>query len=256
MGAKMLRRMLLVAGAVTLLGSVAAISAAASSRTSSGTPFAGKTPAQVLGMAKAAALKKGSVHWVEDVKIGSGTTFHIFSDAGRTQGKQIVTGTAGTGTILLVSAEKLYAKGDATFLEQNLPVPQHEATKYAGRWIAVPSSSSDYAGFASGLTVSSMLPGQAPSAPLHFTKPITIDGKSVVGVSGNFDRSEGKTGWVGTQVLYISRAPYLPMEMTQHGTISDGERITDTSHMSDYGESVVVTAPAKSIPISSIPGTS
>jgi len=162
-----------------------------------------------------------------------------------------------SGTVLVVSTQMEYAKGDATFLEQDLQVSQDEATKYAGQWIAVPSSSSDYAALALGLTISPLLPRQAPSAPLRFTKPTTIDGKSVVGVSGNFDTPEREAGWVGTQVLYISTAaPYLPIEMTQHGTIGNGETLTDASHMSDYGESVVVTAPANSIPISSIPGTS
>jgi hypothetical protein len=233
-------------------------------------------------MAKAAALAKGSVHWVLDVKVDSGRAVHIVTDAGRTQGEQIITGTGGgtvitglggTGTNLLVSAQMGYLKGDATFLGQNLQVPRDEATKYAGRWIAVPSYSSDYAGLASWLTVSSLLPGLEPTAPLRFTKPTTINGKNVVGVSGNFP-TISPAGWVGTQVFYVSTAPpYLPIAITQDGIISApalslalscpaqhcptaSEPITEAIHLSDYGESVVVKVPAKSIPISSIPGTS
>jgi len=243
--------------AVILLGLVGAISAASSSSTSSATAFAGKTPEQVVAMANAAALAKKSMHWVEDVKMGSGTTLQFVSDSGMTQGKQIITGTSGKGTVLLVSTQMAYAKGDATFLEQNLQVPQGEATQYAGRWIAVPSSSSSFAGLALGLTLSPLLPREAPSAPLRLTKPTTIDGKSVVGVTGGFDTSEGEQGWAGTQVLYISTvAPHVPIAWTQHGTMAGGAAISDSSHTSDYGESVVVTAPANFIPISSIPGAS
>ena len=242
---------------VILLGLVAAISAACSSNTSSATPFAGKTPAQVLAMAHAAALAKGSQHWVEDVKIGSGTSLQFVTDAGTPQGKQTITGTSGTGTVLLVSAQMAYAKGDATFLEQNLQVPSDEASTYAGRWIAVPSSSPSFGGLTLGLTVPPLLPREAPSAPLRLTKLTTIDGKSVMGVTGGFDTSEAAEGWVGTQVLYISTvAPYVSIAMTQHGTMAGGATITDSNHTSDYGESVVVTAPSGSIPISSIPGTS
>jgi hypothetical protein len=243
--------------AISLVGSVSltACSSGKSSSTSSN-GLSGKSPAQVLAMAKAAALAKGSMRWVEDVKIGGGIEHFVYvTDAGVTQGKQIITGSIGSGTELLVSAQMAYAKGDATFLAYNLQVPQDEATKYAGRWIAVPSSSSEYAGLAAGLTASPLPPRLAPSAPLRFTKPTTIDGKSVVGVSGAFDTPEREAGWSGTQVLYISTAaPYLPVELTQHGTMSNGVTITDANHTSRYGESVVVRAPANSIQISSIPG--
>jgi hypothetical protein len=242
--------------AAIVLSSVAAISAACGSSTSSTTPVTDKPAARLLAAAQAAALAKGSMHWIEDVKVGSGTTQRFVSDAGTTQGKQIITGTNGTGTILLVPAQMLYARGDATFLEHIVQLSQHEATKYAGQWIAVPSSNSAYSGLALGLTVATLVPRQSPTAPLRFLKPTTIDGKSVVGVSGGFDTSEAETGWAGTQVLYISTAtPHLPVAMTQHGTVSGGGSITDAAHMSGYGEPVVMAAPARSIPISSILNT-
>jgi hypothetical protein len=243
--------------AAVVLAVVAVISAACSSSPSSSSPFAGKTPAQVLAMAKAAALGKGSMHWVEHVKLGSSGTVQLVTDAGMTHGRQAVTGSGGTATFLVVSPHMAYVKGDATSLAAYLQMPRPEAAKYAGRWIAVPSSSPAYAGAALGLTVSPLLPRVAPSAPLRFTKPTTIDGKSVVGVSGSFDTPEAAAGWAGTQVLYISTAaPYLPIELTQHGTAGNRQPLTDASHMSGYGEPVVVTAPAHSIPISSIPGMS
>jgi hypothetical protein len=242
--------------ATIVLALVAVISAACSSSPPGTSPFAGKTPAQVLAMAKAAALGKGSMHWVEHTKVGS-SILQFVTDAGMTHGSQVVTGSGGTATFLVVSPQMAYAKGDATSLATYLQVPRHEAMKYAGRWIAVPSSSPAYAGLALGLTLSSMLPGITPSAHLRFTQPATIDGKSVIGVSGSFDAPEAANGWAGKQVLYISTvAPYLPIELTQHGTLGNGQALTDASHMSDYGGPVVVTAPAHSIPISSIPGMS
>jgi hypothetical protein len=248
--------------AVTALTLVAASSAACSSSTSSGSsstpsasPFAGKTPAQVLAMATAAALAKGSVHVVDDDNIGGVGTMHWVTDAGTPQGKQIGAGSIGNCTILVTSAQVAYVRGNATCLENTLQVRPHEATTYAGQWIAVPSSSSEYAGLVTGVTDSSMMTGVTPSAPLRFTKPTTIDGKSVMGISGGL--GPYATGSVGTQVLYISTAaPYLPVAFVLHGTQSNGKPLTSSSHMSNYGESVVVTEPAHSILISSIPGTS
>ena len=248
--------------AATALALVAASSAACSSSTPSGSsgtpsasPFAGKTPAQVLAMATAAALAKGSVHVVDDDNIGGVGTVHWVTDAGTPQGKQIGAGSIGNCTILVTSAQVAYLRGDATCLENTLGLPPQEATTYAGRWIAVPSSSSDYSGLVTGVTDSSMMTGVTPSAPLRFTKPTTIDGKSVMGISGGL--GPYATGSVGTQVLYISTAaPYLPVAFVLHGTQSNGKPLTSSSHMSNYGESVVVTEPAHSIPLSSIPGTS
>ena len=229
--------------------------AACSSSTSSANPFAGKTPGQVLALSKAALLAKGSVHVVEDDNF-SGATQHIVSDAGTSQGKQVITSSTGNLTILLVSAQMAFIQGDSTYFEQTFNLPQDEATKYAGQWIAVPSSSSSYAPLVTFLTVSSVMTGETPSAPLRLTKPTTIDGKSVVGVSGGLGQYE-PSGFHGTQVLYISAvAPYLPVSVVYHETNGNGKTITATDHVSDYGESVSVTTPANSIPISSIPGAS
>jgi len=238
--------------AVTALAVVAATSAACSSSTSSASPFAGKTPRQVLAMAVNTALAKKSVHVAGDDNAPWGIV-HWVSDAGTPQGKQIVAGSF-TCTALVMSAQVAYLRGDATCLEVNLQFPRHEATKYAGRWIAVPSSSSEYASLVSGETDSSFMTGVIPWAPLRFTKPTTIGGKSVIGISGGLGPNAGA---VGTNVLYVSTAaPYLPVAFVVHGTDSNGKPLTSSGHMSNYGESVVVTEPAHSIPISSIPGTS
>jgi hypothetical protein len=249
--------------AATALALVAASSAACSSSTPSGSsstpsasPFAGKTPAQVLAMATAAALAKGSVHIVDDDNIGGVGTMHWVTDAGTPQGKQIGAGSIGNCTILVTSAQVAYVRGNATCLENTLGLPPQEATTYAGRWIAVPSSSSDYSGLVTGVTDSSMMTGVTPSAPLRFTKATTIDGKSVMGISGGLGPFAPTTS-AGTQVLYISTAaPYLPVAFVLHATQNTGKPLTSSAHMSNYGESVVVMEPAHSIPLSSIPGTS
>jgi len=229
-----------------LIGSVGFLPG--SSGASSHRPFSGKTPAQVLAIAEAAALAKGSVHWVERGTLGSGS-FEYVTDAGSSQGKQTVRSATGNGTILLVSPQMAYVNGDVVFMSF---LPDGDAIKYSGKWIALPSSNSAFEGYTLGLAMSSIFPGATPSAPLSFTKPTTFGGKRVVGISGSFDLPEHAQGAFGTQVMYVSTvAPYLPVGYTQRGTL-DGGSLIEATRMSRYGESVSVAAPANSIPVSSI----
>jgi hypothetical protein len=106
----------------------------------------------------------------------------------------------------------------------------------------------------SGLTIRELITNVSPTGILSFAKPTTIDGKSVVGVSGGLP--VWANGAPGTMVLYVSTAaPYLPVAAVVQGTNST-DKVTGTDHMSDYGKFVTVTAPPNSIPISSIPGAS
>ena len=222
--------------------------------------LSGKTPAQVLAMASTAALAKGSAHLVEDIRFGS-STFHLVADVGTTQGKQALTSSCGikscTSVFLVQSAQTGYLQGNAVFYEQNFTMSPTDATKYAGKWIAVPSSTSFYKNAATGLTMSSLITIDTPSAPLRFTQPTIVDGQHVVGVSGALG-PDPERGVGGTQVLYISTvAPYLPVACVIQSTgRSNGKPLDTTDHMSDYGEPVTVTAPANSIPFSSVPGLS
>ena len=61
-------------------------------------------------MATAAALAKGSVHWVADENIGGVGTVHWVDDAGTSQGKEIVAGSF-TCTLFVMSAQVAYARG-------------------------------------------------------------------------------------------------------------------------------------------------
>lgn len=154
--------------------------------------------------------------------------------------------------MVLAPTNVLYVRGNAAFLEQNMDLPATDATTYAGRWIAVPSRSAAFATLALGLTLPSMLPRQAPSAPLELLAPMTIDGQRVEGIAGNFDAPEAKMGWSGRQVLYVTTAsPHLPVALTQQGS-ANGGALTTSVRYSDYGQSVVVRAPADATAISSI----
>jgi len=239
---------LLMAFTLGMMGSVGLASGI--SGASSANPFSGKTPAQVLAMSRVAALAEGSVHVVENNTF-DGMPGHVVTSAGTTQGRQVLTGPyTGNATILLASARVLYVRGNVTFLG-GYRMTQEEATKYADKWIAIPSSSPYFAGTASFLTVSSVMTGVTPSAPLGFTKPKTFAGKRVVGISGG-PGPYTPSGSIGTQVLYISTAkPYLPVALVAHITLSAGA-LSFTDTFSRYGARVAVKAPANSIPISSI----
>jgi hypothetical protein len=108
-----------------------------------------------------------------------------------------------------------------------------------------------FAGTATFLTVSSVMTGVTPSAPLAFTKPKTFAGNRVVGISGGPGPYE-PTGSTGMQVLYISTVrPYLPVALVGRITFGGGT-LSFTDKLSRYGARVTVKPPANSIPISSI----
>ncbi len=212
--------------------------------------LSGKTSQQVLSIALAAVSAKGSCHWGENIRWG-GAYMHSRTHAGVTQGDQTIAGTLwGNGTILVVSPRMAYGKGDAKFLESQLNLTAQQAARYAGKWISVPSSNSSFAFFVGGLTLSSMTSGISPDSPLRLSKPTKVDGQDVVGVSGwapDFTRGEVM------DTLYVATAaPNLPVELVQRGT-ANGSTFTATDPFFDWGKTVTVRAPAKALPISSIP---
>ena len=232
------------------------------SRGPSSPPLSSKTPAQVLTIAKAAALAKGSAHTVSDMTLVGhinviGPTFltmHSVYDSGKAQGRQVLTGSAGNATFLLLSPPMGYVQGDASYLEQNFNMGLSDAAKHAGQWIAIPLISSSFAPAMTGLSLSSALTGMTPSGTLHLTKQTTVDGVSVIGVAGGLG-PYAPNGFTGADVLYIStEAPYLPVENIDHGTNGSGGAFSTTDHLSDYGESVSVSTPAHSTPIWSVSG--
>jgi len=73
------------------------------------------------------------------------------------------------------------------------------------------------------------------------TKPTTMNGRSVVGISGGLGQGFSGSPFTGSETLYVSTsAPYLPVEVVDQLT-ANGKSGTETDIFSDWGESVTVT---------------
>lgn len=246
--------LILATAAIALVGTVnlaGCTSTKSSSASSNG--LSGKTPAQVVAVAEAAATAKGSVHWVAQNCALIGT---CVTDVASGTGKQTISTTSDGNATFVVLPSMAYLQADATWLHEVMSFTPKSASIYAGQWMSDPSTDvTTYQNWAQGVTLETtlenILPTATPAIPLAFTKTSTFDGKSVVGVSGAIPSG---TGPAGSEVLYISTAaPYLPVADVQHETVN-GKSGTGTALYSDWGKPISVTAPTTVIPFSSVNG--
>ena len=108
---------------------------------------------------RSAAHSQHSLHYVS-VSSAPGHKIRIVGDANATQGIQRITftdhGQSGSGTTI-VSGSNAYLRGDALMMTVYFGFPKAQATKYAGKWISVPSSNPAYATIADDVTLPSFL---------------------------------------------------------------------------------------------------
>lgn len=226
--------------AVCVTASVSAVETAMAA-----TAMAAPTPAERVASAISAGLAEKSVRWAA-TESGGGVTIRMVSNAGRSEGFQVITFTEGTttegtlsivlvkGTVyLLGNGEGLYAQGFSVAA----------AKKEAGKWIALKPSSPGYASTAAGLTVASVF------APLKMAGPVTsVPGKKVLGTStlGFKGTTRPSANTPGSQAavaetLYVrASGKPLPAEAVQQN---------DTVEFADWGEPVKVTAPRGAVPL-------
>ena len=170
-------------------------------------------------------------------------------DIGATRGIQRVSFNAGgrTGHVTeVVSNHRAWIRGDAFALAQFLTFPDSIATKYAGRWVNVPSS--DYAGVAEDVTLGSAADTLKLNAPIVAAPARRIGGRSVIGFRG----TSSPGGFTTDEILY-ARATGLPLPVAELGT---GPAVTNVA-FSRWNEAVRVTVPRHAVTITdlALPGT-
>ena len=217
--------------------------------------LAGKSAAQVLSLAMAAADAKGSVH-LDTTNTGSGgsggNTFDVNKDAGK---QTISEGSNGNASEVVVSGVG-YMKGDTTFLQNAFGFPATLASTYAEQWISFKSTDPGYQQVVDGDTLGSVLSDSTPSGTLTLMGTSVVDGKRVVGVSGGLPPNVSGNGATGSVVLYVSTtSPFLPVELVEQGSLN-GHSGTTTVVFSNWREDVSVVAPVNATPISSLASSS
>ena len=243
------RNLIAVLGALgaAIILAVGLVLALGSSSAANG--LAGKSASQVLAETMAAAKRQGSVHLAESDKPTGGGTY----DVGPNRGRQTISqGSEGNATLLVLPGIA-YLKGDTEFLQSQLGLSISNASLYQQRWISfVPSDTAyDYQQLVAGDTLSSALSESTPSGRLTLTSDRTVDGQSVVGVSGGLG-ALSPSGAKGSEILYVSTvAPYLPVEFVLSRTY-EGHSGRTILTFSDWGEPISVAAPSGATPASAI----
>jgi hypothetical protein len=208
--------------------------------------FTSDSPAAVVTTATSAAAAQGSVRVVA-VSGGAGQRVESVYDVAGDRGRQTIAGTAGSGAISVVGGVA-YQRADATYLQQSENFPAALATRYAGQWISFRPGQPGFEVVSAGDTLSSALAEVTPGGPLRTIGLGTADGQAVIEVTGSNPAGTGP----GTEVLDVAlAAPHLPVKAVQRFSGAGGASV-NTETFSDWGEGVAVSAPSRSVPITSV----
>ena len=251
-------RKLVVTAAVTVMALTAA-SCSSSPSTSAKSPppapkasvgsLSGKTPAQILTAALAAATKSGSTHYVLTAVEGSSSQT-ISGDATTTEGHQTVV--QGTQQIeVIYVGGTAYVKGNATGLTADMGLSTTQAATYANKWIAVKSTDSLFKSIVQAVTLAGTLSDLNPSGTLTLTAPTTVAGRQAIGVKGGLP-GKPQTGVTGSTTLYVAASdPTVPLMFS--GKASSGtQHAVDKGTFTNWGKAVQLTAPTGAVPLSTV----
>lgn len=203
------------------------------------------SPAARLASIVAAARVERSVHYVNVGALGV-VRVGIVGDAGIARGIQRITyrkaGKTGHVTVI-VSSNTVYIRGDAFTLINYMGFKAIPAAKYAGVWVLIPRTDTDYSTVAAGVTLLSTIDQLKLSKPLSSVPDTTINGQRVLGVRGKLPTA---TGLNATATLY-ARATRPPLPV-QEVVRQPNAQLTVT--LGKWNEPIHVATPKTAVPIS------
>lgn len=189
------------------------ICAVAGTAVSSAAAAPSRSPAALQASILNAANAQQSVHYTSVQHSPSRKiTVSMIGDASRTGGIQRITYTKSGRSghvIVVVHNDTAFIRGDAFILENYMGFSAAIATKYAGRWISIPKTSSGYSTVSAGVRLASTISEERLSSPLKVLPPAIVHGKHVVVVRG---RIAGPNGQFAVGKVYaLSGSNPLPV---------------------------------------------
>ena len=156
-------------------------------------------------------------------------------------------GQTGHVTVLVVH-NTAYIRGDAFAMHAYMGFSSSEAARYHGHWISISRGYPAYHTVAAAVTLPSFVHElHFPSSSLTRVSG-TFAGRKVVGVR----RVGTLEGLKAVQTLYArANGTPLPVELVQ---VARAKGYRDSVVMSHWNERVLVTAPAHSVPITTVVG--
>jgi hypothetical protein len=193
-----------------------------------------------------AAHSQHSVHYTS-ANFSSGHKVETVTDAGEKEGIQQITvtenGQSGKGTVIF-SGGSAYLKGDAFAMHTFFGFPEATATKYAGKWIAVPDTSPAIDTIAADVTFPSFLNSLfQPMANLSL-----VPQGDLIAVKGTIHRPGAHVA----EAAVVAPAHGKPLPVTQNERTQGAHASQGTVHMSKWDEPVHVTAPNGAVPLANL----
>lgn len=210
--------------------------------------FAARSPQQWRTAMLRAASAKHSVHYVSASSL-PGQAIRIVGDVAQGRGIQRTTvtkhGHTGPATVLVIG-RTAYIRGNAFTLHNYFPLTQAQASRYAGKWISIPSTSGAYAPVAADATFGSFVSDLLPSKNLSLVRA-TIAGKKSVGVRGTV-----RQGGVSLIETVYAPATGTPLPFRETATFAGHHAGTNLSTIGRWNEPVHLAAPAHAVPIATV----
>jgi hypothetical protein len=212
--------------------------------------LAGKTPSQILSAALAAARTEATVHFTLDVS-GTNVQETVVGNLGLLEGQEELT--LGTQQVEAELVDQTtYLDATAGWLQSDLGLPAAVAAAYADRWISSTSSDPLYRHITQSVTLNGVLSQITPSGRLRASRPGTLRGRVVIGVTGGLP-GPPRAGTTGQAQLYVSTtAPDVPVGFTSEARAS-GQQLTEVGTFSDWGGALDLRPPPGAVPYTSLP---
>ena len=204
------------------------------------------SPAALQAKAIANAENAG---WVHEVGHGkeAGHAFSAVDDIGLFEGRQIIDSGSSRAEVVQLGQEA-YIRGNADAIANFFELTKNDPQQLANTWISVvPSDGAFFSTVIDAVTLKSDFDHQSIPGPLSEGRPVSVDGKRCIPITGH--TTQPGVGAV-TVTLYVttSKNP-LPFEL--RATSKQG---TSTTTWNRWGKPVTLTAPPDAIPLASLGG--
>jgi hypothetical protein len=203
--------------------------------------------AQATYNAALAAVGGTGVHYVSTAE-QSGVRLQVIGDTGTTSGAQQITVHNGKVTELMtakVVGPTGYVNGNSAALHGVIGLTSAQSSKYAGKWLSFPSSSS-LGQLVSGLLNKDIPNELAISGPFTYGTATTVQGQRALAIKGSASTNSGSSVPV---VLYVAAngKPLPIQEITNPSKAGGASAINGTVSFSRWGEKTTEQAPTHTV---------
>ena len=225
-------------GALTLAAGPSLIAGAAAASTQN---------AQAEYKAAVAAVGKQGVHF-SSTAVQNGIRLQIAGDTGTTSGTQSITirrGSTNEHMTATVVGPTGYVNGNNAALHNVIGLTTAQSSKYAGKWLSFPTSSS-LGTLVSGLLNKDVASELAMTGPFTFGRATTVQGQHVLAIKG----SVGTDGGAAVPaVLYVAATgrPLPVQEDTNPSKSGGSSAISGTVTFTKWGETTTEKAPTHTV---------